>query len=116
MPLRAARDRTPAWIAAGPVAVLVSWVALVFVPIEYRTQVLYGAIALLSVAAFAVAFHLSTRTDLRRARMELRRARTARLAAVPDGPVTDAQSSPDAGAAYADGGKLCRNVYGVDED
>jgi PAS domain S-box-containing protein len=101
MPLRAARDRTAAWIAAGPVAVLVSWVALVFVPIEYRTQVLYGAIALLSVAAFAVAFHLSTRTDLRRARMELRRARTARLAAAPDGRVTDAQGAPDAGAAYA---------------
>ena len=58
---------------AGPVSVLAAWLALVFIPAAFRLQALYAAIALLSVVAFALSFHLSARLDLHRMRAERRR-------------------------------------------
>ena len=96
-----AEDRTGAWIAAGPVAVVAAWLALVFVPVDYRLQVLYASIALLSVAVFAVAFHLSARTELGRAP----RARPERGAdaSVPERRDVPAAVEPSA-AREAEGG------------
>jgi PAS domain S-box-containing protein len=89
---RSEAERAGAWIAIGPVAVLASWVALVFVPAAFRMQVLYASIALLSVAAFATAFYLASHP-------ELLRTRPARSAATrtssPAPPRSVAPSSAD---------------------
>jgi PAS domain S-box-containing protein len=105
---RTGEHRAGTWIAIGPAAVLASWLALVFVPPAYRMQALYACVALLSVAAFAMAFYLTSRTGARAARSA--RARepeplSAPTAAAPslslDGPAEahDAADAPDEGDA-----------------
>ncbi len=97
-------QRPAAWILAGPIAVLASWLLLVFVPGVFRLQILYAALAVLSVVAFGLSFQLSARPDPRR---------TARGAGAPprqppskpaersgaDHPEAAAEGSPDAGSA-----------------
>jgi PAS domain S-box-containing protein len=85
---RSSSERATAWIAIGPVAVLASWVALVFVPAAFRMQALYACVTLLSVAAFATAFYLASRPELLRARPARNgtaRSSTPRTAAPPLG-------------------------------
>ncbi len=67
---RAGADRTGTWVALGPAAVAACWVALVFVPAGLRLQVLYAAVALLSVVVFTATFHLCLRAESRNERKE----------------------------------------------